>query len=158
MDLHDEQKENILKERYYESLNGKDYAKGMDFILPSLVWFDPDCPRPWIWNPGNCWHIEKFAKLFEKSFWRCMEAKNNGLFFIKQNKSNFRNGWIFQKMIPNHKTFFVHFRFWSVIFEFDRFLIIFIKIQFSFFSLVFSEGSLKFLNCTSTFERFGRGN
>ena len=40
MDLHDEQKENILKERYYESLIGKDYAKGMDFILPSLVRFD----------------------------------------------------------------------------------------------------------------------
>ena len=47
MDLHDEQKENILKERYYESLIGKDYAKGMDFILPSLVRFDLDCPRPW---------------------------------------------------------------------------------------------------------------
>ena len=30
MDLHDEQKENIRKERYYESLIGKDYAKGMD--------------------------------------------------------------------------------------------------------------------------------
>jgi len=28
MDLHDEQKENIRKERYYESLIGKDYAKG----------------------------------------------------------------------------------------------------------------------------------
>ena len=33
MDLHDEQKENIGKERYYESLIGKDYAKGLDFIL-----------------------------------------------------------------------------------------------------------------------------
>ena len=41
MDLHDEQKENIRKERYYESLIGKDYAKGMDFILPSRVRLQP---------------------------------------------------------------------------------------------------------------------
>ena len=41
MDLHDEQKENIRKERYYESLIGKDYAKGLDFILTSS---DGPCP------------------------------------------------------------------------------------------------------------------
>ena len=51
MDLHDEQKENIRKERYYESLIGKDYAKGMDFILPSIVCFQPG--RPMSYTPGS---------------------------------------------------------------------------------------------------------
>ena len=50
MDLHDEQKENIRKERYYESLIGKDYAKGLDFILSSSVRFDPD-------RPGQTAHV-----------------------------------------------------------------------------------------------------
>ena len=34
MDVHDEQYENIRKERYYKSLIGTNYAKGTDFNYP----------------------------------------------------------------------------------------------------------------------------